>query len=115
MHNDFNMIHYDIKPDNILVSKDDILKFTDFGTSISLPEVLITDEIPARIKGTPIYHPPEVWAKCSFTFDPATAIYGKPMDVWALGCTLYELFYNQFPFKITMNSTEMGSRIQNDP
>jgi serine/threonine protein kinase len=50
------MIHYDIKPDNILVSKDDILKFTDFGTSISLPEVLITDEIPARIKGTPIYH-----------------------------------------------------------
>lgn|SRR3990167_5700753 len=65
VHNDFNMIHYDIKPDNILVDHDNIAKYTDFGTSIGL-DLLKNDETPTRIKGTPIYHPPEVWAKCRY-------------------------------------------------
>lgn len=37
------------------------------------------------------------------------------MDIWALGCTIYELFYNKFPFAISMNPIEMGDRIINQP
>jgi serine/threonine protein kinase len=111
VHNDFNMVHYDIKPDNILVDKDDIAKYTDFGTSVAL-DMLKNDDKITRVKGTPIYHAPEVWAKSKLHLNILDKQhYGKPLDIWALGCTLYELFYNTFPFEVSLNSVEMGAKI----
>ena len=28
-------------------------------------------------------------------------MFGKAMDIWALGCTFYQLIYNEFPFVTT--------------
>lgn len=51
-----NIIHADIKPDNILISKDTkIVKICDFGTSFPITEVVITDMLVSRF-----YRAPEI-------------------------------------------------------
>ena len=84
------MAHGDIKPQNILVSNDQV-KLTDFGSSV-LPE-----EIYARSRhngGTVLYSAPEV---------AGTMGYGKgsraffPADVYSLGVLLYHLVTSRLP------------------
>ena len=50
------VVHRDIKPKNLLVSKDGQLKIADFGFAFRP-----SDESAPGIRGTPKYMPPEVW------------------------------------------------------
>ncbi|OQR90704.1 calcium/calmodulin dependent protein kinase [Thraustotheca clavata] len=81
-----NIVHRDIKPDNILISDIDGTKLTvelaDFG--------LATDTIHPlkRTCGTPIYMAPEMLE---------FAMYGKAVDIWSLGATIYFLLTKQLP------------------
>jgi len=73
------VIHSDIKPDNILVSKDlQLVKFCDLGTALELKDIT-----PAPYLASRFYRPPEVILGCTFSF---------AVDMWALGCTLFEIF-----------------------
>ena len=81
---DKNIVHMDIKPDNILMN-DDISKcvLCDFGGS------KIEDEIdPKNAVGTELYAAPELFSnwerKTNFPI-------GKPVDIYALGTTVYTL------------------------
>lgn len=38
-------------------------------------------------------------------------MYGKPADVWALGCTFYQMIYGEFPFGHSSDMTAVGHRI----
>ena len=82
------LIHADLKPDNIMVSDDTRrIKLCDFGS------VLTPQEIPETQTDhlvSPFYRPPEVILGC-FPFDSA-------VDIWAAGCTLFELFTGKFMF-----------------
>lgn len=87
LHN-HNIYHRDIKPDNILVSENDILKFCDLGES------KITTAEKNTIKGTVVYMSPylkNVYSgkKCSFVskYD----INPGREDIWSLGKTFVEL------------------------
>lgn len=72
-------LHCDLKPDNILVSKDlRKIKLADFGSVLTCGEVIGTDVLVARY-----YRPPEV--VLGATLDYA-------VDMWSAGCTLYELY-----------------------
>eukprot|EP00932_Pfiesteria_piscicida_P009313 SRR837773.20025.p1 GENE.SRR837773.20025~~SRR837773.20025.p1 ORF type:complete len:558 (-),score=234.90 SRR837773.20025:84-1595(-) len=76
---DNGVIHADIKPDNILLSKNmSTVKFCDLGTAVELKDVNPSPYLASRF-----YRPPEVILGCEFSF---------PVDMWALGCTLYEIF-----------------------
>ena len=81
-----NILHRDIKTQNIFITYNDILKMGDVGISRQM-ETLTPMAMTAC--GTPYFMPPEV---CM----------GKPYDskadVWAIGVILYELITLRPPF-----------------
>ncbi|KAK8552745.1 hypothetical protein V6N12_041321 [Hibiscus sabdariffa] len=93
------LIHRDIKPENLLLTKDGHLKIADFGTVKPMEDSQITvlpnaasDDKACTFVGTAAYVPPEV-----LNSSPAT--FGN--DIWALGCTLYQMLSGTSPFKDT--------------
>ncbi len=82
------IIHRDVKPANVLLSRSGSVKLLDFGLA---KEVLSEDglSMPGQILGTPSYMAPEQWghhkvdARC---------------DVYSLGVTLYHLITGKLPF-----------------
>jgi len=83
------MVHRDVKPDNILITKDDKAKLTDFGI---VKEVMSVDGLtdPATALGTPHFMAPELYAEAR-SVDART-------DVYALGATLYNMVTGKLPF-----------------
>ncbi|XP_051834155.1 cyclin-dependent kinase-like 3 isoform X2 [Antechinus flavipes] len=79
LHNN-NIIHRDIKPENILVSQSGITKLCDFGfaRTLAAPGDIYTDYVATRW-----YRAPELVLK--------DTTYGKPVDIWALGCMIVEM------------------------
>ncbi|KAH0795373.1 AGC family protein kinase [Histomonas meleagridis] len=86
-----NVIHRDLKPNNILVSEIGHLKLADFGLSVwgLVDRQCAFEESPERIMGTPDYIAPEIILQQSHTF---TA------DYWSLGCILFEMLTGAPPF-----------------
>jgi len=83
---DHNIIHRDLKPANILLHKGNAVWLADFGVSKFLQERSHSK----TIIGTPYYISPEMFGNLK---------YGKKVDIWALGCILYELMTLQVPFQ----------------
>ncbi|KAF7229732.1 cyclin-dependent kinase-like 2 isoform X1 [Nothobranchius furzeri] len=79
-----NVIHRDIKPENILISQEGVVKLCDFGfaRTIASPSEVYTDYVATRW-----YRAPELLV--------GDIKYGKPVDVWALGCLLIEVLTGQ--------------------
>ncbi|CAL9078879.1 unnamed protein product [Musa textilis] len=90
------LIHRDIKPENLLLTSDGHIKIADFGSVKPTRDSQITvlpnsaNEKACTFVGTAAYVPPEV-----LNSSPAT--FGN--DLWALGCTLYQMLSGSSPFK----------------
>lgn len=82
-----NIIHRDIKPDNILITEENIVKLTDFGIAKVADAGTLTNS--NKIIGSVHYFSPEQ-AKGKFV-DCRT-------DIYALGIVMYELITGQVPF-----------------
>lgn len=84
MH-DRNMIHRDIKSDNVLLTSNNEVKLADFGFT-----TILTDEFPRRrsVVGTPYWMSPEV---------VRGVMYGTNVDIWSLGILALEIANGEVP------------------
>ncbi|KJA15191.1 hypothetical protein HYPSUDRAFT_1070098 [Hypholoma sublateritium FD-334 SS-4] len=80
-----NIIHADIKPDNILVNEHKtVIKLCDLGSASDVSENDITPYLVSRF-----YRAPEIIM--GVPYDPS-------LDIWSIGCTLYELYTGKILF-----------------
>ena len=93
-----NIFHRDIKLENILLMKDDIVKIIDFGFAIQCPK----NTYQKLFCGSVSYMSPEIVNKTKYI--------AQYSDVWSLGVLLYVMLYGNFPF-IGDNEDELFEKI----
>ncbi|MEN6326805.1 MAG: protein kinase [Syntrophomonas sp.] len=98
------IIHRDIKPYNILVTRDGMVKVADFGIAQAISKKTIT--FGGDIVGSVHYIAPEQ-AKGE-TISPAT-------DIYSLGCVLYEMLTGRMPFDAESPITVVLKHIHDKP
>jgi serine/threonine-protein kinase len=82
-----NIVHRDIKPANVMLTGDDTVKVTDFGTAKILQ--FGTVQQTAHVMGTPSYMSPEQVK--------GRAVDGRT-DIFSLGVMFYEMITGEKPF-----------------
>ncbi|KAL8092377.1 serine/threonine-protein kinase GRIK1-like isoform X1 [Apium graveolens] len=82
-----NIVHGDIKPDNLLVTGSGTVKIGDFSVSQVFQDD--NDEL-RRSPGTPVFTAPECCLGLTY--------HGRAADTWAVGVTLYCMVLGNYPF-----------------
>lgn len=85
-----NVIHRDLKSQNVFLARDGLIRLGDFGLC-RRTRATNTGFATLSHAGTDCYMAPEIFASCR---------YGKPADMWSLGCVLYELCTGQFMWEL---------------
>jgi len=80
------IIHRDIKPDNVILERENALKLIDLGV-VRVPG--LEDFPPEDVPGTPAYMAPEMLAG-----EPGN----EATDIYALGVTLFRAFTGEYPY-----------------
>ena len=81
---DKNIMHRDLKSENIFLTKKHKCKIGDMNVSKVLKEKLLMTQT-----GTPYYASPEVWMNKPYSFKS---------DLWSIGCVIYEMCELKTPF-----------------
>ncbi|XP_076917965.1 serine/threonine-protein kinase GRIK2-like [Bidens hawaiensis] len=82
-----NIVHGDIKPDNLLITATGTVKIADFSVSQVFED---ENDMLRRSPGTPVFTAPECCLGKSY--------HGKTADTWAVGVTLHCMIFGQYPF-----------------
>lgn len=82
-----NLVHRDVKPENVLLSRDNEVKLTDFGLARAVTEV--TSTTTGTILGTVAYLAPEL---------VTNGIGDTRTDIYSVGIMLFEMLVGRQPF-----------------
>ena len=102
------LVHRDLKPHNLILTKGGTVKLLDFGVAVALSDNGKEGEKPRgfAIFGTPEYMSPE-------------QISGEDVDgrsdLYALGCVLYELMTGERPFEGPSSVVVLGKQLREQP
>ena len=97
---DSNILHRDLKPNNILISDTGNIVITDFGFA----RYLDNDILLQTICGSPLYMAPEIIKNKKYDYKS---------DLWSIGIIFYEMLFGIPPFK-AKNIYELIRKIEND-
>jgi len=99
-----NIVHRDVKPANLMLTTDDTVKVTDFGTAKILQFGSVQQT--AHVMGTPSYMSPE-------------QVKGRPVDgrsdIFSIGVMLYEMLTGEKPFPGQSITTVIYKIVNEDP
>ena len=96
-----NVMHRDIKPDNLFISESGVIKLGDFGLAVQLEHSCSKRN---NVCGTSMYMAPEVYEEEACL----------KSDVWALGMSVIEMAENKNPFA-GMTSAKIVNQVLNKP
>lgn len=98
------IIHRDIKPHNIIITKDGVVKVTDFGIARAVSTATVTHS--GNIMGSVHYFSPE---------QARGEIADERSDIYSLGVVIYEMLTGELPFVGESPISVALKKIQNDP
>ncbi len=94
------VLHRDIKPGNILISKDGVTKLADFGIAKATDMQGLTGS--ATMLGTPAYMAPD-------------GVESEQSDLYALGCVVYEMLTGSPPFSGSSMQAMIAAHYRQQP
>lgn len=103
LHKAKHQIHRDIKPGNILINSQGLVKLTDFGISRTVEN---TSGFSETFVGTKSYMSPERFLGKEYSFDS---------DLWSLGLVIFEMATGRFPYEFSNVFIEHLNKILADP
>jgi tRNA A-37 threonylcarbamoyl transferase component Bud32 len=104
---DNDVLHLDVKPDNLMFDAESAVKVTDFGISRMITGGRTLGTVDGQVLGTPAYMSPEQARGEELT---------ASSDVYAAGVMLYELLSGQLPWQGAQTAAELlQQRLDEDP
>ena len=89
------VVHRDVKPANLHLGDDGVLRLLDLGVALSGKEPETMRRLHA---GTPSYVNPEQWGFSASGGDAAEQLPNAQSDLYALGVTLYQMLTGRLPY-----------------
>ncbi|XP_063725434.1 serine/threonine-protein kinase Nek4-like isoform X3 [Symsagittifera roscoffensis] len=97
-----NILHRDLKTQNIFLTRSNLVKVGDLGIARELKE----DEMASTLIGTPYYMSPEIFQNIPYSYKS---------DIWSLGCILYEMTSLKHAFTAHAFSSLVHKIINGEP
>ena len=101
----FKIIHFDLKPQNIVIDDHLNAKIIDFSTSLDYSKIN-SNKIKLPFKGTNFYIAPEVIKSKTININDLNKI-----DLYSLGVVLYNLAFGTYPYKINRDDSNNYDKI----
>lgn len=101
------LIHRDVKPKNIMISKEGVAKLADMGLARAMSDKEAAEAEAGKAFGTPYYISPEqIKGEVNI---------GPPSDIYSLGATLYHMVTGAVPFDGKNPSAVMHKHLKDAP
>lgn len=100
------LIHRDVKPKNIMITNEGVVKLADMGLARAMSDVEAAEAEAGRAFGTPYYISPEQIR--------GEKDIGPPADIYSLGVTLYHMVTGSVPFEGKNPSSVMHKHLKSE-